>query len=116
MVCDDIDPLVVGAASKAHWAGALWRCMQVRDSMPPGHFIDIDYRAVVGDPIGEVRRIYDFLGISLSVDTEKEMRWWVEEHRRDKRAPHEYTLGKFGLTAEELRSDFAEYRGRYIRT
>jgi hypothetical protein len=116
MVCDDIDPLVVGVSSKAHWASALRRCMQVRDAMAPGQFIDIDYRAVVHDAISEVRRIYDFLGLQHSADTEKEMRWWVEEHRRDKRAAHEYTLDKFGLTEEEIRRDCAEYRRRYIQT
>jgi hypothetical protein len=115
MVCDDIDPLVVGAASKAHWATALRRCMQVRDAMPSGRFLDIHYRAVVRDAIGEVRRIYDVLGLSLSAGTEKEMRWWVEENRRDMRAPHEYTLDQFGLTAEDILREFAEYRQRYIR-
>jgi len=115
MVCAEIDPLRVGADSKTHWAGALRHCMQVRDSMAPGHFIDVDYRAVVRDAIGEVHRIYDLLGISLSAGTEREMRWWVEENRRDKRAAHAYTLDKFGLTEEEIRRDFAEYRRRYIQ-
>ena len=42
------------------------------------------------------------------------MNWWIEENRRDKRAPHEYTLEKFGLSKDEIRRDFAEYRRRYI--
>ncbi|MBP1685948.1 MAG: hypothetical protein H6Q33_2091 [Deltaproteobacteria bacterium] len=115
-VCDDMDPRVVGAGAKAHWAEALRRCMQVRDAMPPGHFIDIDYRAQVRDAIGAVRRIYEFLGLALTADTEGQMRQWVEENRRDNRAPHEYTLDKFGLTTEDLHRSFAEYRWRYVVT
>ncbi|MFN8626952.1 MAG: sulfotransferase [Candidatus Binatia bacterium] len=114
MVGDEIDPRLVGAWSQAHWAEALRHCMRVRDATPAGRFIDIDFRAQVRDAIGEVRRIYQFLGLELSADTERQMRWWVEENRRDKRAPHEYTLDMFGLTAEGLRSSFAEYRRRYI--
>ncbi len=91
-------------------------CMQVRDSLPADRFFDVDYRDVARDPIGEVRRIYDFLGMRLSPETVKQMEWWVAENRRDKRAPHEYTLDKFGLTEEEIERDFAEYRRRHIRS
>jgi len=116
MVGDAVDPLEVGACAQAHWAEALRRCMQVRDALPLGYAIDIDYRAFVRDAVGEVRRIYDFLGRSLSADIEPRMRSWVDENRRDKRAPHEYTLEKFGLSADKVRGEFAEYRRRYLRT
>jgi hypothetical protein len=114
LACDDPDPLVLGKFCKKHYGAALAHCMKVRDSMPEGRFIDVDYRAVVRDAVGEVHRIYDFIGSEIALATEKEMRWWVEENRRDKRAPHEYTLEKFGFTEEELRREFAEYRHRYI--
>jgi hypothetical protein len=116
LACDHPDPLVVGQFCRAHWSNAMRHCMQVRDTLPADRFFDVDFRDVARDPIGEVRRIYDFLGMRLSSETVKQMEWWVAENRRDKRAPHEYTLDKFGLTEEEIRRDFAEYRRRHIRS
>ena len=41
------------------------------------------------------------------------LRKWREEQAREKRAAHVYTLEQFGLSAEELATDFAEYRQRF---
>lgn len=114
LACDNPDPLVVGRFCLEHWGNAMRHSMQVRDTLPADRFFDVDYRAVARDPIAEVRRIYDFLGMTLDAETEKQMAWWVEENRRDKRAPHEYTLDKFGLTEQEIQREFSEYRRRYI--
>ncbi len=114
LASDDPDPLEVGRYCKEHYSNALNHCMAVRDSMSAESFLDVDYRAVVRDAMGEVRRIYDFLGLELTAETEKEMLWWVEENRRDKRAPHEYTLEQFGYSEDEIERDFAEYRSRHI--
>jgi hypothetical protein len=116
MVSDHPDPRAIGKGCKEHYARALEHCMALRDGMPPDRFLDIDYRAVVRDPLAAVRRIYDFLGLALTPDTEKEMRWWAEENRRDKREPHEYSLEDFGFTEEEIERDFREYRERFIAT
>lgn len=114
LACDAVDPLVVGRYCKEHYSRALRHCMEVRDITPVGRFIDIDYRTVLRDPLAQAHRIYDFLGLQLTVGIENEMRRWAEENRRDKRAPHEYTLEKFGFTDEEIRREFADYRQRYL--
>ncbi len=114
LAADDPDPLVVGRYCKEHYGGMLRHCMSVRDRMPADRFLDVDYRSFVRDPLSEVRRIYDWLGYPLTGELIEQMNWWIEENRRDKRAPHEYTLEEFGLSEEEIRRDFAEYRRRYI--
>ncbi len=114
LVCDDPDPVAIGEACKAHYDHALRHCMQVRERMPPAQFIDVDYRDVVRDPLAEVRRIYAGLGHSLSVETESEMQRWVEANRRDKRAPHLYTLDEFNFTEEGIAEQFAAYRQRHV--
>ncbi len=116
LASDAVDPLVVGRHCREHYGNALRHCMHVRDTIPTNRFIDIDYRVVLRDPLAQVRRIYEFLGLPLSSATEQEMRRWGEDNRRDKRAPHEYTLEKFGFTEAEVRREFAEYRQRYIES
>ncbi|RMD85262.1 MAG: sulfotransferase [Candidatus Dadabacteria bacterium] len=114
LAADDPDPHLVGRYCKEHYSQMLRHCMEVRDRMDPGRFLDVDYRRFVRDPLAEVRRIYEWLGLPLGEELIAQMQWWIEENRRDKRAPHEYTLEKFGLSEDEIRREFAEYRARYI--
>jgi len=38
----------------------------------------------------------------------------MEKNRRDKREAHEYHPGDFGLSDEQLKRDFADYRKKYV--
>ena len=42
------------------------------------------------------------------------MRAFMATNPREGRPPHQYTLEEFGLTAEGIARDFAEYRERFI--
>jgi len=111
---DVVDPHWVGEAVRSRYHGALEHCMRARERYAPERFIDIDYRAVGRDAIGEARRIYEWLGLELTGDAERAMRQWSQDNARDRRAAHEYTLEEFGFTRDGLASDFAEYRERHI--
>ena len=111
---DAVDPHVVGEAVRSRYRGALERCMRSRERYAPERFIDVDYRAVGRDAIGEARRIYEWLGLELTDDAERAMRQWTQDNTREKRAAHEYTLEEFGFTRDGLASEFAEYRERHI--
>jgi hypothetical protein len=111
---DVVDPQWVGEAVRSRYRDALERCMRAREKYAPERFIDVDYRAVGRDAIGEARRIYEWLGVELTGDAERAMRQWSQENARERRAAHEYTLEEFGFTRDGLASDFAEYRERHI--
>lgn len=111
---DEVDPVAVGEAVRDRYRGALERCMRSRERVPPDRFIDVDYRDVGRDVIGEARRIYGWLGLPLTAEAERAMRQWSQDNAREKRAPHEYTLEEFGFTREGLAAEFAEYRERYL--
>jgi len=114
LACDDPDPLEVGRQCAEHYAQALARCLEVRDAMGPERFVDVDYRAVVRDPLQEVRRIYEQLGSSLTSAAEAAMTEWIRTHARDTRPAHDYTLEKFGYSERGIARDFAAYRERFI--
>ena len=109
-----VDPPWGGEAVRSRYRDALERCMRAREKYAPERFIDVDYRAVGRDAIGEARRIYEWLGVELTGDAERAMRQWSQENARERRAAHEYTLEEFGFTRDGLASDFAEYRERHI--
>ncbi len=52
--------------------------------------------------------------MELTPKAEAKMRQWTVDNARDKRVSHRYTLDRFGLTEEGLRTDFAAYRERFI--
>jgi len=108
------DPLEVGRQCLERYAGALRRCLAVRDRMPAERFVDVSYRDVARDPLGAVRRIYAAAGRQLAPEAEAAMAAWVARHPREHRPPHEYAMETFGYTREAIEREFAAYRARFI--
>jgi hypothetical protein len=111
---DSTDPKRVGDAVRLRYRSALESCLRARARHGPERFIDVDYRAVGRDAIGEARRIYAWLGLDLTDEAEQAMLEWSRDNARDRRASHAYSLEEFGFTREGLASDFAEYRAQHV--
>ena len=77
-------------------------------------FLDIDFFDTVKQPMSTVESIYSFIGIKLTAPARNSIEQWRSDNRRDKRAPHNYVLSQFGLTEEQLKQDYSEYRRHYI--
>ncbi len=79
------------------------RAVKFRDGGADHRFFDIDFRAMQADPIGEVRRLYAWLGEPVSDEFEAGMRsWWAEN--AEKREPHTQADPEtFGLDLEAIR-------------
>ena len=82
--------------------------------LPAERFIDIWFKDVMSDPIGQVGNIYEQLGLDFTHEAKQCMNAWLKANRRDQRPIHEYTLEQFGFVAEEIRHDLAEYREAYV--
>jgi hypothetical protein len=109
---DRVDPIEVGRQWCELFAGAIERSLDVRAANET-RFLDVDYRALVADPLAQVARIYAFAGLPLPDEVCARMRRWAEENARDKRPVHRYALERFGYTEAGLRRDFARYRARF---
>lgn len=112
---DTVDPLRCGARVRDRFRWALERCLRARDRRDPDRFLDVDYRAVGRDPLGEAKRIHEWLGVPQDPSAEASMKRWLEDNAREKRPAHDYDPTEFGFTTEGLQTDFAEYRKRHIR-
>jgi hypothetical protein len=110
---DDVDSLAVGRQLHQKSLAGVTLAMQARERLPADAFHDIAYRDLVADPMKQIRHIYDFLGLSLSSETERAMQSWRSGNPQDKHGVHRYRLEDFGLDRERLRSDFAPYRARF---
>jgi hypothetical protein len=113
---DEVDPLEVGR----HWsvkAGRMVRrAMATRDRLGPAaeeRFLDVSYADLVADPLGQVRRIYRWVGLSLTEEAERGMRAFLGQNPQHRRGRHRYRLEDFGLDREQEERRFSDYRERF---
>jgi hypothetical protein len=102
-------PADIGVRLAEHQAIGMQRLIEARERLGGHQFLDIHHREFAADPLGVVERIYEFLGMEFSGALRAEMVSWTEKNAMGTRGAHRYTLEEFGLSASQLRSDFAFY-------
>ncbi|MEV0671458.1 sulfotransferase [Mycobacterium sp. NPDC050441] len=85
------------------------RPLRARDRIGDDRFFHMYYSEMMSDPIGVMRRIYDWAGDDLTPEVEGRMRTWLGEHPQDRFGPNSYSLDQYGLSVDVLRPIFAEY-------
>lgn len=112
---DHPDPLYVGELNASMWAEGMNRLIGFRDK--PGNdarFYDIHFRAMLQDPIGEVRGLYRWLGEEITPAFELRMKaFWEENEARETFEKPDPAV--FGLDNDDLRARFAPYLERMER-
>jgi hypothetical protein len=74
----------------------------------PALVTDLQFADAVADPVGQVSRVYDAVGLDLTAAAEAAMRHWLVRRPRETRRPS-YTPETYGLTAEQIRERFADH-------
>jgi hypothetical protein len=85
------------------------RPMIARERIGDDRFFDLHYAALMRDPIGVMRSLYDWAGDELTTSTEQSMLDWLERNPQDRFGVQPYSLDGAGVTRAELESVFAEY-------
>jgi hypothetical protein len=112
---EEVDPLVVGEQCLELWSWGISKCLSDRDAGFDDRFIDVLYEDARKDAMRQIEFIYDRLERPLTDAARDSMKRWGDDNRRDKRAPHTYTLEEFGYTREGICEAFADYRDRFIQ-
>jgi hypothetical protein len=107
---DDVDLAALGARWAPAWAEGLDRAHTARHLWPSDRFVDVDYTDLVGNPMGEVRRIYDRFDLELDEGTGALMDDFLSSHRQHALGVHRYSLAQFGLDPDQEADRFARYR------
>jgi len=87
--------------------------MKAWDSIADKKFHNVDYYALVKDPIGTVKRIYEDVGAVLSDEAERRMKDWLRLNKKDKHGVHHYHPEVFGLDTDKVNERFRAYRERF---
>jgi hypothetical protein len=90
----------------------LQRGMTLRDAIPPGQAIDVQFADFMNDPFATIRTLYTQLNRELTPVAEQRMRDFLAAHPGDGGGGR-YSWADTGLDAERLREQFSAYQERY---
>lgn len=76
MFSEDLDLHYLGELNIEHWSVGMERALAFRDAGNDHRFYDIDFRTMQTDPIGEVTRLYAWLGEPVTPEFETGMARW----------------------------------------
>jgi hypothetical protein len=99
---DQVDLIALGRRWLEFCATELDRALAARAAADPTRFHDVDYEALVADPLAEVERLYARLGLALSDAARQRMTRWIgrHHHRRRGHRPHRYSLADVGAHSD----------------
>jgi len=107
-----IDQKALGQFEFEHLRIGIERLQQFRDRVGNERFIDIHHNAFNTDPLGEVERIYSWLGARLTPEASAAMSAWSERHRSGSRGEHRYEAVDFGLSPAAISEALRAYISR----
>jgi hypothetical protein len=64
---------------------------------------------MMADPIGQMKKVYGWLGDAWTAAAESGMKKWLEENPQGRFGKHAYSLNEWGFTKKELEPYFADY-------
>ena len=107
------DPKALGQELLHLWHDGQVRMMAYRRANPDIPVLDLAYRDLAADPVGTVRRVYDFADMSFTGDTEAGVRGWLADNPAGKHGKHVYALEDYGVTEAEVRDVYSDYIEAY---
>ncbi len=113
MLSDQVDPDEIGT----HWLRKtermLKRSMNVRRARTGGVFLDVPYRDLVRDPLGELRRVYESAGVAFTEAAEDAATAALTRNPKNRYGRHVYSPKDFGFHNRALDEAFGFYRRAY---
>src|SRR5262249_1914082 len=99
----------LGREVSEHLREGMERAIEERARIGEDRFLDVHHGELVADPKGTVRRVYDWLGLALEPDVAQTIFGWQEANARGAKGTPRYTPEQFGLSVEQIRSDYDFY-------
>jgi hypothetical protein len=114
MHADTVDFDRVGAQWLQRMGWTNDRALAIRDGWVDDsvRVTDIAFDDAVADPIGQIARVYDAIGLPLSAEAESAMRRWLDDRPREAARPP-YSLQTCGLRPEQVDERFTLYNKRF---
>jgi hypothetical protein len=89
------------------------RIMDFREKFGEDRIVDVHYADLINQPIASMEKLYGELGDDFSDGARNGMQRWIDDNPQNKFGKHEYRLAEFGLTAQDIESQFERYLAKY---
>ena len=99
----------LGREVSDHLCAGMHSALAARARLGEERFLDVSHRELASDPLGTLRRIYEWLGLEWPPSVQRAVRAWQDSQRAGAHGAHRYTAEQFGLSREQLRSDYDFY-------
>ena len=113
---DQPDPSSAGRQWNSRMARGIHHTMQVREQQDSRRFLDIHFSDTVAKPMEVLEAVYQFANMPFTEKARADAQQWLSSNGREKRASHDYSLETFGLSEQQMRSDYALYRARHLQS
>lgn len=111
-----LNPRDLGAPILASLLSSIDRMMQWRARNPQVTMVDVHYKSLIANPVGEAERVYDAFGLKLSAETKQNMERFLKVNRHGQSqqgVTHRYNLEDFGLTKAAVLEACGQYMEQY---
>ncbi|WP_082690917.1 sulfotransferase [Mycobacterium sp. GA-1199] len=105
----DRDLCALGREVSDHLREGMENAIAERARIGEDRFLDVHHRELVVDPRGTVRRVYDWLGLELKPAVAEAIFDWQDANAVGAKGTHQYTAEQFGLSVDQIRSDYDFY-------
>ena len=89
------------------------RTIAFREKHGADAIYDLHYRALMGDPIGEMKKLYARFDEPFTPQAERGMQAFLDRNPKGKHGKHTYSLKDYGLSEAQVREHFREYCERF---
>jgi hypothetical protein len=103
------DVQALGREISDHLREGMQHAIEERARIGEDRFLDVHHRDLIADPRGTIRRIYAWLDLELTPQAEQTIFDWQEQNRMGAQGTHRYTAEQYGLTTDQIRSDYDFY-------
>lgn len=101
------DPRAVGLEALQHCERSLQAALDARSWLTPAQQLDVEYDALVRDPVAVVRRIGEHFGFEWNDAHFAAAARYVLHHPKHKHGAHKHDLASYGLTHEQVHERLA---------
>jgi Sulfotransferase family len=109
----NFDPKEMGERIIGQYRTSMRHLISVNKASPD-RFINIKYRDLVADPIGQYRTIIEGMGLNCGIEDIAAAEKWMASNHRGTHPPHGYRPEDFGVTAQQLREAFKFYHDEFL--
>jgi hypothetical protein len=110
---DAADPKLIGP----YWSDRFRECLTGFDSVRaqrPDRFVDVPFKRSVAEPLETAVSVMGQLGLQVTEADTRAFEDYLAVNREERHGTHRYTAEDFGLSTEQLATDFAFYERDYL--